>query len=329
MTRLLNLLPDRFVLCILATVATASLLPCRGVAATFFNALAHLAVCLVFFLYGARLSRQAILAGVRHWRLHLLVLLSTFALFPLLGLLFKPLLQPLLTPALYTGILFLCILPSTVQASVVCTSIAKGNVSAAICCASLSSLLGVFITPVLADMLITLHTGNTGISAHTISRIVLQLMVPFIVGQLAYPLIGNWVVRHHSTVRYADQGSILIMVYTAFSAAVNQGIWHKTPLLSLVSTFIVCILLLATVLCITGWVSKRLGFGWTDRIAIMFCGSKKSLISGVAMAKILFSGHTVGAIILPLLLFHQIQLMTCAALAQNWKKRTASEYVPA
>lgn len=148
-------LPDNFTVALVGTVIVASLLPCRGAVAVFFDGLTNVAVGLLFFLHGAKLSRKAVVAGMTHWRLHIVVLLSTFALFPLLGLALKPLLTPFVTPTLYTGILFLCMLPSTVQSSIAFTSIAKGNVPAAVCAASASSLLGIFITPALVGMMVT------------------------------------------------------------------------------------------------------------------------------------------------------------------------------
>jgi sodium/bile acid cotransporter 7 len=166
-------LPDNFTLALVGTVILASLLPCRGAAAVGFNWLTNIAVGLLFFLHGAKLSREAIVSGMTHWRLHIVVLLSTFALFPLLGLALKPLLTPLVTPALYMGILFLCTLPSTVQSSIAFTSIAKGNVPAAVCAASASSLLGIFITPALVGLVVTDGSGHAGSAWHTVGNIVL------------------------------------------------------------------------------------------------------------------------------------------------------------
>jgi solute carrier family 10 (sodium/bile acid cotransporter), member 7 len=316
-----KLLPDNFTLCLIATVATASLLPCRGETAVAFNWLTDLAIGLLFFLHGAKLSREAAVAGAAHWRLHLVVLLSTFVMFPVLGFILKPLLQPLVTSSLYVGVLFLCTLPSTVQSSIAFTSMAKGNVPAAVCSASASSMLGIFITPLLASVVVSSHSSG-GVSLHTIWSIVLQLLVPFVAGQLARPLIGSWIERRRSILRYVDQGSILLVVYTAFSEAVNEGIWRQTPPLALGGMLVVCGVLLAVALCITMFAAKRLGFSRSDQITIIFCGSKKSLASGIPMAKVMFAGHAVGTILLPLMLFHQIQLMTCAVLAQRWGART-------
>jgi hypothetical protein len=211
----------------------------------------NVAVGLLFFLHGAKLSREAIVAGATHWRLHLVVLLSTFALFPLLGLALKPLLSPLVTPALYAGVLFLCTLPSTVQSSIAFTSIAKGNVPAAVCSASASSLLGIFITPALVSVVVTNQAASGGASPwHTVGNIVLQLLVPFVAGQLLRPLIGKWIERNRGVLKFVDQGSILLVVYGAFSEAVNEGLWHQIPLSALGGLLVVSAVLLALALAV-------------------------------------------------------------------------------
>src|SRR6266702_8620202 len=317
-------LPDNFTLALVGTVILASLLPCRGAAALGFNWLTNIAVGLLFFLHGAKLSREAIVSGMTHWRLHIVVLLSTFALFPLLGLALKPVLTPLVTPALYMGILFLCTLPSTVQSSIAFTSIAKGNVPAAVCSASASSLLGIFITPALVSVIVTSQAASGTSPWHTVWNIVLQLLVPFVAGQLLRPMIGGWIDRNRGVLKFVDQGSILLVVYAAFSEAVNEGLWHQIPLAALGGLLVVCAVLLALALLVTIFVSKRLGFSRADQITIIFCGSKKSLAAGVPMAKVIFATHAVGAVVLPLMLFHQIQLMVCAALAQRWGARDVS-----
>jgi solute carrier family 10 (sodium/bile acid cotransporter), member 7 len=317
-------LPDNFTLCLIGTVTLASVLPVHGQAAVGFNWLTNFAVGLLFFLHGAKLSREAIVAGATHWRLHAVVLLSTFVLFPLLGFALKPVLSPLVTPALYTGVLFLCTLPSTVQSSIAFTSMAKGNVPAAVCSASASSLLGIFITPALVSLIVTSQAAGGGSAWHTVGNIVLQLLVPFVAGQLLRPVIGRWIEHNRNVLKFVDQGSILLVVYAAFSEAVNEGLWHHIPLTALGGLVIVNAVLLAAALAITIFGSKRLGFSRADQITIIFCGSKKSLAAGVPMAKVIFASHAVGAVVLPLMLFHQIQLMVCAALAQRWGARDLS-----
>ena len=313
-------LPDNFTLALIGTLALASLLPCRGAALEAVDDLTNVAIAVLFFLHGAKLPRQSIIAAAGHWRLHALVLLTTFVLFPVFGLVFKPLLLPLVTPTLYAGILFLCTLPSTVQSSIAFTAIAKGNVPAAVCSASASSIIGIFVTPVLASIVLSSHVGSDS-ALRTIGEIVLQLFVPFVCGQLLRPLIGGWLERNASIVSVVDHGSILLIVYSAFSEAVGEGLWHQVSPSALAGLLVADGVLLAAALITTGLVSKWLGFERADRVTIVFCGSKKSLSQGITIAKVIFASHAVGAAILPLMLFHQIQLMVCAALAQRWGSR--------
>lgn len=314
-------LPDNFTLALVATVALASLLPASGGAARFFEQLTAFAIGLLFFMHGAKLSREAIVSGITHWRLHLLVFSCTFVLFPLLGLALRPVLSSLVTPALYTGVMFLCVLPATVQSAIAFTSMGGGNMAAAVCSASASTLLGVFVTPLLVNLLIV-H-GHGGSSLDSIGYILLQLMVPFVAGHLLRPWVGAFIARNAKALTLVDRGSILLVVYTAFSAAVVEGLWSHIPLSALGGLLVVCAVLLGLALTATKWAARGLGFSRPDEVAIVFCGSKKSLASGVPMAHVLFSASAAGAVVLPLMLFHQLQLMVCAVLAQRYGGRAS------
>ncbi|EFQ62716.1 MULTISPECIES: bile acid:sodium symporter family protein [Pseudomonas] len=316
-------LPDNFTLTLIATVVLASLLPASGQTAVAFGWVTNLAIALLFFLHGAKLSRQAIVAGAGHWRLHLLVFSLTFVLFPLLGLALKPVLSPLIGKDLYMGMLYLCALPATVQSAIAFTSLARGNIPAAICSAAASSLFGIFLTPLLVTLLLNVH-GEGSSTVDAILKISVQLLLPFIAGQIARRWIGAWVGRNKTWLKFVDQGSILLVVYGAFSEAVNEGIWHQIPLWELGGLVVACCVLLALVLVVSALLGKAFGFSQEDRITILFCGSKKSLATGVPMAQVLFAGASMGVLILPLMLFHQIQLMVCAALAQRYAKRPDS-----
>jgi sodium/bile acid cotransporter 7 len=323
-----RLVPDAYTVWLLCTVALASVLPCQGQAAQVFGHITTFAISLLFFLHGAKLSREAMLAGLANWRLHLLVLASTFVMFPLLGLAIKPLADSMLPPGLYVGILFLCTLPSTVQSSIAFTSVARGNVAAAVCSASASNFAGIFITPLLVGTLVVhgaadgAHAGGSPLDA--IISIVKQLLLPFLAGQLLRPWIGAWIDRNKPMLKIVDQGSILLVVYTAFSESVNEGLWHKLSLPSLVALGVLCCVMLAIILALSTFMSRRLGFSREDEITIVFCGSKKSLSSGIPMAKVFFAPGALGMVILPLMLFHQIQLMVCAVLAAQWARRGQS-----
>ena len=315
-------LPDNFTLMLITAVILASVLPCQGAVAVGFDHLTNIAIGLLFFLHGAKLSREAALAGLTHWRLHLTVLACTFVMFPIFGLALRPILEPLVTPALYLGILYICVLPSTVQSSIAFTSVAHGNIPAAVCSASASSIIGIFITPIMVGLLIMPHSGAGGYdSSSAVLQIIMLLLVPFILGQIARRWIYAWIQRHPILVKVVDQGSILLVVYTAFSQAVVEGLWHQLPLPALVGVAIVSAILLALMMLLTTYGSRLLGFNKEDEITIVFCGSKKSLASGVPMAKVLFVGHPIGMLVLPLMLFHQLQLMVCAVLAQRYANR--------
>lgn len=316
-------LPDNFTLTLVSVVILASFLPASGQVAVGFSWLTNIAIALLFFLHGAKLSRESIIAGAGHWRLHLLVFGLTFVLFPLLGVALKPLLSPLIGDKLYMGMLYLCALPATVQSAIAFTSLARGNVPAAICSAAASSLFGIFLTPLLVTLLLDVH-GSGGSTLDAILKISAQLLLPFIVGQIARRWIGAWVGRNKVWLKFVDQGSILLVVYSAFSEAVNEGLWHQIPLWDLAGLVVVCGVILALVLLAATVLGKAFGFDQEDRITILFCGSKKSLATGVPMAQVLFAGSTIGVLILPLMLFHQIQLMVCAVLAQRYAKRTES-----
>ncbi|MFG2770846.1 bile acid:sodium symporter family protein [Streptomyces sp. NPDC048350] len=327
MSRRTTLLPswlpiDPYIAALLGTVGLAALLPASGAAATVADGASTAAVALLFFLYGARLSTREALDGLRHWRLHVTVLAATFVVFPLLGLAAKGLVPAVLTPPLHIGLLFLCLVPSTVQSSIAFTSIARGNVPAAICAGSFSSLAGILLTPLLAAVL--LGGGAGGFSADSLVKIVLQLLAPFLAGQLLRRWVGGFVLRKKKVLGYVDRGSILLVVYAAFSHGMVVGIWHQVTPVRLGLLLAVEAVLLAVMLTLTWYGAKRLGFDRADRIAIQFAGSKKSLAAGLPMASVLF-GPQASLAVLPLMLFHQMQLMVCAVIA----KRRARDPEPA
>ncbi|MBN9333168.1 bile acid:sodium symporter family protein [Devosia sp.] len=306
---------DYYLFLLLGTVVLASLWPASGVGADIVDKVAYVAVALLFFLYGAKLNTSAIVAGIANWRLQGLVFGFTYVVFPICGLALAAILSPWIEEELAIGIVYLSILPSTVQSSIAFTSIARGNVPAAVCAASMSNVLGVFLTPALVAVL--LHASGDGISFESIMDIGLQILAPFIIGQLLRPLVGVFISRHTVLTQVVDRGSILIIVYSAFSAGVIAGIWDEVGPVSLAIIIAANIVLLAVVMVATIWAGRAAGLNHADRLTLLFCGSKKSLASGLPMANILFAGQAVSMIILPLMLFHQIQLFVCAIIAQR------------
>ncbi|WGM38674.1 bile acid:sodium symporter family protein [Caulobacter sp. NIBR1757] len=310
---------DPYMLALLAVVVLASLAPARGVASDLLSPVTKGVVALLFFLHGAKLSREAVIAGVTHWRLHLAVLGVSFVLFPLLGLAMGLIPTSILPAPLALGLLFLCCLPSTVQSSIAFTALARGNVAAAVCAASASNLLGMAVTPLLVGL--TMHAQGTGPGLEAATDIALQLLAPFIAGQLLRTWVAPVLERQKQLVSYVDRGSILLVVYAAFSHAVVEGVWTRVSAPELIVVTLLCAGLLVLVLALSSLLGKRLGFSMADRIVLTFCGSKKSLVTGAPMAAILFAPAVAGVMIVPLMIFHQLQLLACAWLARRYAER--------
>ncbi|WP_326525040.1 bile acid:sodium symporter family protein [Sphingomonas sp.] len=319
MKRVASLVPDPFVAAILATVVLATLLPVHGGGARVVGLVSSAMVTMLFFVHGAKLSRSAAFAGLRHWRLHLAILGATFLLFPLLTLALTALLpKTLLAKPLIIGLLYLSVLPSTVQSAIAFVSLARGNVAAAIASASASQMLGVLVTPLLVGFTIgrSAHADGTAAGA-----IVLQILLPFILGNLLEPWIGGFIRRHKTAGTLLDRGTIMLAVYSAFSAAVIGGLWRRVDEGALMVVLAICLLLLGLMLLTTALLGRAMGLARPDAIALQFCGTKKSLVQGVPMARLIFPGPDLGLILLPLMIFHQVQLMACAGLARRYAAR--------
>jgi solute carrier family 10 (sodium/bile acid cotransporter), member 7 len=310
---------DPYLLLLIGTVALAALFPAHGAGKAVADGAVTVAVALLFFLYGARLSPSAVWSGIAHWRLQSLTFASTFVLFPLIGLAAERAMRPFLPHDILVGVVYLCLLPSTVQSSIAFTSIARGNVPAALCSASVSNLLGVVITPLLVSVMLP-GTG-IGFSAKALEDIGMQILLPFVAGQAARPFIGAWLLQHRTLTSVVDRGSVLLVVYAAFSAGMAAGVWTQLSVGDLGVVLALDLVVLGIVIVATTWASRALGFSTPDEIAIVFCGSKKSMAGGIPMATILFPGHAVGLIVLPLMLFHQAQLFVCATLARRYGAR--------
>lgn len=323
MLRVLKILSsiDRFLLWLIATVVLATLLPARGGAVAWVDILADLAIALLFFLHGAKLSRSAIVQGIGNWRLHALTLGSTYILFPAIGLTLVWAARGSVDPLLLSGLLYLTLLPSTVQSSIAFTAMAGGNVAAAVCSASLSNLAGIFVTPILVGLFMQVAGSGVMSSSGSIWSIALQLLLPFLAGHFMRPLIGGFVDRNKAILMPVDRGSILLVVYSAFGAAVIGGIWTKVGAVEVAMLLGFGAVMLAIVMGVNVVVARLFGLPREDAIVLLFCGSKKSLVSGVPMAGALFPAAQVGLIVLPLIIFHQLQLFVCAALAGHYRRQ--------
>lgn len=316
---------DTFTLLLLGAIVLASFLPVTGNAADLMATAGTLAVALLFFLHGAALSREQIVSGATHWRLHILITTMTFVFFPLVVLPINGLsnIIPTWMPKdLGLGFLYLGVLPSAVSSSIAYTAMAKGNVPAAICSAAASNVFGMMLTPFLLLLLVSTSGGGDFSVIEAFKNIMLQLLLPFAAGHAVRPLIGGYLSRNEGLMSRYDQCVIWLIVYTAFSHSVESGLWQNLPLKAIVFAILLCFGLLAFFILIAQILVRRFGFSLEDEAAVIFCGSKKSLASGLPMAKVLFSGHPgFGMIVLPIMCYNQIQVIVGAILAKKYREK--------
>ena len=321
-----RLLPDRFILWLIGAVALAVVAPVSAAPAAIVDYVTYAAIFALFFLHGARLPREALVAGFADVKLHAAILSVTYAVFPLIGLAMMFLMPGLLDPVIWTGILFLCCVPSTVQSSIAYTSMAGGNVAGAVAAAAFSNMAGVFVTPLLAGLL--LDAQGAAISPSGIGRIFVLLFLPFILGHALRPWIFPLIEKRPALTTGVDKGTILLAVYGAFSAAMVDRVFDQLPTAQLAILVGLCLLLLAVVLA-AAWAIGRLGgFPSGSRDAILFCGSVKSIASGAPMAKVLFPAASVAPVLLPVMLYHTMQLLVCASIAGALARRRTQSPLP-
>jgi sodium/bile acid cotransporter 7 len=313
-----RLIPDKFILILLATITLASLIPAHGQGLVIASHLSNIAIFSLFFFHGLRLAHQSVWDGLKHWKLQGAVMLCTFAVLPLLGLAFASVGGDWISPQLWMGVLFLCVLPSTVQAAIASSSMAGGNVAGSVIAAALSNLAGVILTPLLFALLARI--GGMSVDLSTIMRIAQLLLLPFILGQFAQRWLSAWAARHKAWIGRLDRTTIVITVFVTFSAATNEGLWQRLSLPELGRLFLLVIVLLTLALGLAWTLGRLLGFSHADRATLLFSGAHKSLATGAPMARILFPAATAGMIVIPLMLYHQLQLMISALLAARLGK---------
>ncbi|MFP4595990.1 bile acid:sodium symporter family protein [Ralstonia sp.] len=316
---------DGFIRAMLVMVVLALLFPSLGASSgpLHLDIVTLLGVSLVFFLHGAALSREKIVEGARNWRLHLFVQSCTFVLFPLIGAVILLVCKPFIPAELLLGVFYLCALPSTVSSSVAMTAMARGNVPAAIFNATISGLIGMIATPLLMSFVIQASGAELSVGKALLS-VAEQLLLPFVLGQLLRPLVGGFIAKYKAIINKVDREGILLIVFNSFADSTHAGVWSKYPWETIVAVAIMSGALLFVVLGMTTWIARRFGFGLADEITAVFCGSKKSLANGVPMAKILFAGNpALGLIVLPIMIYHQLQLIVCSTLARKYADRVA------
>ncbi|MFT6930475.1 MAG: sodium/bile acid cotransporter 7 [Candidatus Paceibacteria bacterium] len=308
-----------FIIALLIAIPIAYLFP-KGSDILQLNKITDVGIGLIFFFYGLKLSMGTFRSGVRNYKLHLLIHLSTFILFPLLVLPFKNLMVGENMHLLWVGMFFLAVLPSTVSSSVVMVSIAKGNIPAAIFNASLSGLLGVVLTPLWLGLVVD---DAQGVSVLTvITKLLLQIVFPLSLGIMLHPKIGHFAVKKSNLIAYFDKTVIVLIVYSSFCLSFNANLFSGMQLDVLLFLYLAILVLFLVVMFVVNIISKNLGFSTEDRITALFCGSKKSLVHGSVMAKIMF-GHSINAsiYILPVMIYHISQLLIIAFIAERFGKR--------
>ncbi|MHA3916615.1 bile acid:sodium symporter family protein [Halovulum sp. GXIMD14793] len=308
---------DTYMQLLLTTVVAGILVPAQGTAAMALSHVTFWAVAVLFFIYGAKLDASAVRAGLTNWRLQGLTFAATYVLFPIVGLTLSLVFGPLLSATVTLGLLFLAVLPSTVQSSIAFTSMVGGNVPAAICAASVSNLIGVVLTPILVAFL--LQAGDGGIRLEAVAKIATQILLPFALGQLARPKVAGFIQKRKSMTLIVDRGAILLIVYSAFSASTISGLWSAIPPAVLLVLIVVVLLFLGITMMLMVAASRVFGLPKPDGAVLFYCGSTKSLASGLPIATALFPAASLGAIVLPLVIYHMAQLLICAFVAQSTK----------
>ncbi len=313
--------PDPFTLGLIVTLVAASLWPASEAMAPTVARATDVAITVMFFLYGTKLAPSRVVEGIAHWRLQSLIFGATWLLFPVLGLILAQILPAVTSRDIVMGLVFLTLLPSTVQSSLAFTSIAGGNLPAAMCAATFSNIAGTVLTPLWVAVALSLQGDADTWSA--IGEIVRLIVVPFAVGQVVRPWLAGWVSRNGRLLAITDRGSILLIVYGAVGRAVRLGIWSRLEASDLVVVVVVEAVLLAGMILTISRAARFVGLERGDEIAAIFCGAKKSLASGVPMAGVLFAPEQAGLVLVPVMLFHQMELMTGAWLSRRYARRNA------
>ncbi len=314
---------DKFVLSIIGTILIAYFFPQWGAQKSKIpiDTITAIGISLIFFFYGLKLNSTQLIAGLKNWKLHFLVQSATFVMFPLLVLLCRPLIQNEEQETIWLAFFFLAALPSTVSSSVVMVSMAKGNIPAAIFNASISGIIGIAITPLWMGLFV--NDAQTDFDFTDIYlKLIIQIILPVVLGLLLQHFLGKFAYKHNRRLTLFDKSIILLIIYKSFSESFNGGIFNAVSLLDIGVVFIGVIVLFGIAFYITGFLSRKLKLNTEDQITVQFCGTKKSLVHGTVFSKILFGNMaSVGVILLPLMLFHAIQILLISIVASKLEKR--------
>ncbi|MCG1035607.1 bile acid:sodium symporter family protein [Polaribacter sargassicola] len=314
---------DKFVLSIITVIIIAYFFPYWATEESNIpiNTISSIGISLIFFFYGLKLKPNQLKAGLKNWKLHLIIQGATFVMFPLLVLLFYPLIQNQKQETIWLAFFFLASLPSTVSSSVVMVSIAKGNIPSAIFNASISGIIGIIITPLWMGLFIN-DTQTDFNFTDIYVKLILQIILPVILGLLLHRFLGNFASKHSSKLTLFDKSIILLIIYKSFAESFINNIFSSVSILDLLAIFIGVIVLFISAFSLTTYISKKLKLSTEDKITAQFCGTKKSLVHGTVFSKILFKNlSSIGIMFLPLMLFHAIQILIISIVASKLAKR--------
>jgi sodium/bile acid cotransporter 7 len=319
---------DSFVILMLFSIVLSFIAPGLGAknGVLHLDLITHWGITAIFFLHGAKLPFEQLRSGFTAWRLHIFIQATTFIAFPIIGLTFYILSNNIISNEARLGFFFLCALPSTISSSVALTSLSGGNISAALFNASASNLLGMTITPIIVSSIAISANIHSISIIDAIVSVLQTLLVPFVFGQLMRPLLHRFLSRHASIITILDRAIIILIVFAAFCDANMKNVWAATPAMDIVG-IIICaaILLWGATVCIQV-AAKRLGFARGDQICTVFCASQKSLASGAPIAAILFGGSpALSIILLPIMVYHLLQLIIGSIMARDYIKTRESE----
>lgn len=304
---------DPFLVAIIAALVVGLIWPAPNGVRSGISTAGDVLVALLFLLYGLRLRTTEVLSGLTNWKVQGLIFASTYIVFPLVGLAIHPLLVPVVGDGFATGFLYLAFLPSTIQSSVTFTSIAGGDTGAAVCAATFSNVIGMFLTP----LYVLVFMNIAGASAGSLTNVLTQLLLPFIIGQLLQPKLGDRIRRHPRSLRVYDQGTVVVIVLAAVLDSTAANTWDGVSAWQIIGLIAISCALLAFILAFTWYVSGWAKITRAGRIAVLMCGSKKSLATGLPMAQAIFPAAVIGPIAVPVIVFHQIQLLVCAVIASR------------
>jgi len=306
-------------------VALAWVIPEAGADGGWFRAeiTTKLAVSAVFFVQGLTLPARALKDGASQVRLHFGVQGICFLIIPLVGLGLDQLVGASMAPDLRLGFLFLCVLPSTMVMAVALATVAKGNVAAAIFNAVLSNVLGVFLTPIwIAAILTTGGASEAQSLGQVLKEITLLLLAPLVVGQVVRRLwLKAWADARKKPLSNFSNATILFIVFAAFCNSVQANIWSQHGWSTILVTAGGVLGLMALAIGLTMLVARLMKLAPPEGIVLIVSGSQKSLAAGVPLAKVIFGAHPgLGLILLPIMLYHPLQLFICGWLVARHAK---------